>query len=50
MQLFKNLNLLLMFALVSANGLNAQPTSPEKGIYDGKIGNDQLILIAEKAD
>lgn len=39
-----------MFVLVSANGLNAQPTSPEKGIYDGKIGNDQLILIAEKAD
>lgn len=39
-----------MFILVTANGLNAQPTSPEKGIYDGKIGNDQLILIAEKTD
>lgn len=39
-----------MFLLVTANGLNAQPTSPEKGIYDGKIGTDQLILIAEKAD
>lgn len=39
-----------MFILVTANGLNAQPASPEKGIYDGKIGNDQLILVANKAD
>jgi hypothetical protein len=50
MQLFKNLNLLLIFLLVAASGLNAQPISPEKGIYDGKIGNDQLILVADKAD
>ncbi len=24
--------------------------SPEKGIYDGKVGNDQLILVAETND
>lgn len=50
MQLFKNLNLLLMLVFVTVNGLNAQSVSPQKGIYDGKIGNDQLILVADKAD
>jgi len=39
-----------MVVFVSTNSANAQSVSPEKGIYDGKIGNDQLILIADKAD
>lgn len=39
-----------MFILIAVNGLNAQQVSPEKGIYDGKIGNDQLVLVADKAD
>jgi acetyl esterase/lipase len=30
--------------------LFAQDKSPEKGIYDGKIGNDQLVLVAETSD
>jgi dienelactone hydrolase len=50
MCLFKSLNLLLLFFLFALNDLNAQAKSPVKGIYDGKIGNDQLILIADKAD
>jgi len=28
----------------------AQEKSPEKGIYDGKIGDDQLVLVAETSD
>jgi alpha/beta superfamily hydrolase len=50
MQLFKTLILLSIVVFVAANSANAQSGSPEKGIYDGKIGNDQLILIADKAD
>ena len=50
MQLFKTLILLSVVVFVTANSANAQSGSPEKGIYDGKIGNDQLILIADKAD
>ncbi len=49
MQIFKNLNLLLI-VLLTATWVNAQMVSPEKGIYDGKIGNDPLILVADKAD
>jgi len=50
MQLFKILNLLLLFVLISTNLVDAQLRTPQKGIYDGKIGNDQLILVADKAD
>ena len=50
MQLFKILNLLLPLVLITTNLLNAQSRTPEKGIYDGKIGNDPLILVADKAD
>lgn len=28
----------------------AQEKSPDKGIYDGRIGEDQLIVIADKSD
>ena len=37
-------------AMMAANWVNARSDAPQKGIYDGKIGNDQLILVAEKAD
>jgi len=30
--------------------LSAQPHFPEPGTYDGKIGDDQIILVAESAD
>ena len=39
-----------MLVIVTVNGVHAQSLPPEKGIYDGKIGNDQLILVADKAD
>ena len=39
-----------MLVFVTVNVANAQSPSPEKGIYDGKIGNNQLILVADKAD
>jgi hypothetical protein len=49
MQLFKSFNLFLII-LLAAYFSNAQSIVPGLGIYDGKIGNDQLILIADKAD
>jgi alpha/beta superfamily hydrolase len=49
MQLIRNL-FFFLFVLVAANGVNAQSIVPEKGTYDGKIGNDQLILVADKSD
>ena len=50
MYLLKKLNLLLMLALISVYGVNAQTPTPQMGIYDGTIGNDHLILVADKAD
>jgi hypothetical protein len=50
MYLLKKLNLLLIVAIISANGVNAQNPTPQIGIYDGTVGNDQLILVADKAD
>lgn len=47
---FRKLNLLLIFVLITTNFVNAQLRTPERGIYDGKIGNEQLILVADKAD
>lgn len=49
MQLFKRFNLLLI-VLLSVNWSYAQLVAPGRGTYDGKIGNDQLILVADKAD
>jgi alpha/beta superfamily hydrolase len=49
MQLFKRINLLLI-VLFATNWVNAQSVAPGKGIYDGQIGNDQLILVADQAD
>lgn len=49
MLLSKSLNLLLVIVL-AANCAMAQPAAPGQGTYDGVIGNDQLILIADKAD
>ncbi|BBE19561.1 lipase [Aquipluma nitroreducens] len=50
MYLLKKLNLLLMFALISVYVVNAQTPTPQMGIYDGTIGSDHLILVADKAD
>ena len=50
MYLLKKLNLLLMLALISEYGVNAQTPIPQMGIYDGTIGNDHLILVADKTD
>ncbi len=50
MYLLKKLNLLLIFAIISANGVNARTPTPQMGIYDGTIGSDHLILVADKAD
>jgi alpha/beta superfamily hydrolase len=41
--------LLILSVLLDLTGFTQQK-SPVGGIYDGKIGNDQLILIAENAD
>lgn len=49
MPLFKSFNLLLI-NLLAAYVSYAQSITPGRGIYDGKIGNDQLILVADKAD
>jgi dienelactone hydrolase len=49
MPLFKSFNLLLI-NLLAAYISYAQSITPGRGIYDGKIGNDQLILVADKAD
>lgn len=40
----------LLFFLIPVAQVSAQLTMPDKGVYDGKIGNDQLILIANKSD
>jgi dienelactone hydrolase len=39
--------LLFFFCTIKSGG---QTTNPVTGIYDGKVGNDQLILIADKSD
>ena len=49
MQLSKSLKLLLLI-LLAANCVKAQTATPKKGTYDGVIGNNQLILVADKAD
>lgn len=41
--------LVLCFILFGSQ-VFAQEKSPEKGIYDGKIGDDQLVLAAESSD
>jgi hypothetical protein len=56
MQKFKNrhfiirLSSILLFLLTIYPQLFAQKIYPDRGIYDGKIGNDQIILVAEKSD
>ena len=56
MQKFKNrhfiirLSSILLFLLAIYPQLVAQKIYPDRGIYDGKIGNDQIILIAEQSD
>lgn len=49
MQLFKKINLLLIILFLVFR-VNAQSVGFENGTYDGTIGNNQLILVAEKAD
>ena len=44
------LSLILLLFLITDAKLFAQNSFPAQGIYDGKIGNDQLILVAEKTD
>ena len=48
MQLIRKLIFLLL--LISSVRVNAQTQNPKAGTFDGKIGNDQLILIADKSD
>jgi len=48
MQLIRKL-IFLLFLILSVR-TNAQPQIPKAGTFDGKIGNDQLILIADKSD
>src|SRR5665648_415972 len=48
-----NIPVLLMILLLSpsmGSQVFAQNHAPEIGIYDGKIGNDQIVLVAERAD
>ena len=41
----------ILFLLLTINqNIFAQKSIPDQGIYDGKIGNDQIILISEKTD
>ena len=40
---------LLLLLTINSN-LSAQNKIPDQGIYDGKIGNDQIILVTEKKD
>ena len=49
MLLSKSLKFLLVI-LLAGNCVKAQNVTPNKGTYDGAIGNNQLILIADKAD
>ena len=49
MLLSKSLKFLLVI-LLAGNCAKAQTVTPTTGIYDGAIGNNQLILIADKAD
>ena len=42
--------LILFVCLLISQQIFAQNMSPEKGIYDGKIGNDQIILVVEEAN
>src|SRR5665647_1121903 len=41
---------IFILLLTSNPNLFAQKSIPDQGIYDGKIGNDQIILVAEKTD
>ena len=41
--------ILLLFPLINSK-LFAQHNVPRQGIYDGNIGNDQIILVTENAD
>jgi Esterase/lipase len=49
MRLGRNLLYLLVILFLSAK-INAQPRIPHKGTYDGTIGINQIILIADKSD
>jgi len=49
MLLSKSLKFLLVL-LLAGNCVNAQTVTPNRGTYDGVIGNNQLILIADKTD
>lgn len=40
----------LLLILFLSTKVNAQSMFREKGIFDGKVGNDQLILIADRSD
>ena len=41
---------LVSLILLSHSMLMAQTVFPEKGIYDGTIGNDKIIMVAESSD
>jgi len=41
---------LLLCSILFGSQISAIEVNPEKGIYDGKIGEDQLIIIADNSD
>jgi len=44
------LHFICLFSVALSLSSFSKNKSPEKGIYDGKVGNDQLILVAETND
>jgi len=41
---------LAIYFILFGSQVFAQEKSPEKGIYDGKVGDDQLVLVEETSD
>jgi pimeloyl-ACP methyl ester carboxylesterase len=50
-KIFRNTAFVMILFLIATMGssVNAQDRFPEKGIYDGKIENDQIILVVEES-
>ncbi len=47
---FPVLQLLVFLCVFQVSMLSGQNVLPQKGIYDGKVGSDQVILVAESSD
>jgi len=54
MLMFNNLrvhsSLVFVFLMVQSHLVFSQTNSPEKGVYDGTIGNDKIILVVEETN